>query len=140
PDVTEIGGSVRYFDAGLRETMEARMRALAAHIAEGFGAVAEIDYRRNYPPTINPSAETALASEVAEALTGTPVRTGLAPCMAAEDFSFMLGEVPGHYIWMGVDQDGHTPAKLHHPDYDFNDAAIPYGVGYWLALVDRLLG
>lgn len=140
PDVTEIGGSVRYFNMDLRETMEARMRALAAHIAEGFGAVAEIDYRRNYPPTLNPSAETALASEVAEALTGTPARTGLAPCMAAEDFSFMLGEVPGHYIWMGVDQDGHTPAKLHHPDYDFNDAAIPYGVGYWLALVDRVLG
>src|SRR3546814_12915411 len=61
------------------------------------------------------------------------------PCMAAEDFSFMLNQRPGHYIWMGVDQPGHTDAKLHHPDYDFNDAAIPYGIGYWLGLVDRLL-
>ncbi|MEM9147503.1 MAG: amidohydrolase [Pseudomonadota bacterium] len=141
PDVTEIGGSVRYLDAETRTVMEARMRALASQIAEGFGARAEIDYRRNYPPTVNHGAETALAAEVAQGLTGAPtLGPGLAPCMAAEDFSFMLERVPGHYIWMGVDQAGHTPAKLHHPEYDFNDNAIPYGIGYWLALVDRLLG
>ncbi|HEY9566510.1 MAG TPA: M20 aminoacylase family protein [Thalassobaculum sp.] len=140
PDETEIGGSVRYFDAAVRETMEQRLRALASQIAIGFGAEAEIDYRRNYPPTVNHGAETAVAAEVAGGLVGAAnVIRSCPPCMAAEDFSFMLNQRPGHYIWMGVDQPGHTDAKLHHPDYDFNDAAIPYGIGYWLGLVDRLL-
>ncbi|MEX2520364.1 MAG: M20 aminoacylase family protein [Paracoccaceae bacterium] len=140
PDEAEIGGSVRYFDAGVREVMERRLRALATQIAEGFGAEAVIDYRRNYPPTLNPAPEAEIAAEIAGGLVGAEnIIREIPPCMAAEDFSFMLNKRPGHYIWMGVDQEGHTDARLHHPDYDFNDAAIPVGIGYWLALVDRLL-
>ena len=51
----------------------------------------------------------------------------------------MLNERPGNYIWMGTDQPGRRNAMVHYPDYDFNDAAIPLGVAYWTALVDRLL-
>jgi hippurate hydrolase len=40
---------------------------------------------------------------------------------------------------MGTDEAGRNNAMLHYHDYDFNDAAIPVGVGYWLGLVDRLL-
>lgn len=140
PDEAEIGGSVRYFDAGVREVMERRLRALATQIADGFGAEAVIDYRRNYPPTLNPAPEAEIAAEIAGGLVGAEnIIREIPPCMAAEDFSFMLNKRPGHYIWMGVDQEGHTDARLHHPDYDFNDAAIPVGIGYWLAVVDRLL-
>ena len=56
PDETVIGGSVRYFDEAVRERAEARIRTLANGIAEGFGAEAIIDYRKNYPPAINPAA------------------------------------------------------------------------------------
>ncbi|MFV0476172.1 MAG: M20 aminoacylase family protein [Pikeienuella sp.] len=140
PDEAVIGGSVRYFDPEVREVMERRLRALASSIAEGFGAEAVIDYRRNYPPTINPAPEADIAAGIAAELVGEAnIVRDVEPCMAAEDFSFMLNQRPGHYIWMGIDQPGHTTAKLHHPEYDFNDAAIPYGVGYWLTLVDRLL-
>ncbi len=51
----------------------------------------------------------------------------------------MLNERPGNYIWMGSGSPDHASGKLHYPDYNFNDAAIPYGIGYWLALVDRLI-
>src|SRR3546814_11989580 len=52
PDETELGGSVRYFDAAVRETMEQRLRALASQIAFGLGADGETDYRPNHPPTV----------------------------------------------------------------------------------------
>ncbi len=29
-------------------------------------------------------------------------------------------------------------AGLHHPRYDFNDEAIPYGTSYWAKLVETL--
>jgi hippurate hydrolase len=55
--------------------------------------------------------------------------------MGAEDFSFMLEARPGAFIFMG---NGDT-AKLHHPSYDFNDAALPYGMSYWVELVETAL-
>ena len=44
--------------------------------------------------------------------------------MGGEDFSYMLEARPGAFIFIG---NGDT-AGLHHPAYDFNDAAIAYGV------------
>ncbi len=140
PDETEIGGSLRYVNPALRPVMEAKLKTVAKGVAEAFGGEAAIDYKVNYPPTINPAKEAALARDVAAGMVGARhVSAEAETCMAAEDFSFMLNERPGNYIWMGVDQPGHTAAKLHDPNYDFNDKAIPYGVGYWLSLVDRLL-
>ena len=140
PEEAVIGGSVRYFDPKVRELAEARICSLASSIASGFGAEALIDYRVNYPPTVNATNETAIAADVAADLVGRDaVIREHEPCMAGEDFAFMLNARPGNYIWMGTDHPDHKSGKLHYPDYDFNDAAIPIGIGYWLALVDRLL-
>ncbi|MNF19095.1 N-acetyldiaminopimelate deacetylase [compost metagenome] len=55
--------------------------------------------------------------------------------MAGEDFSYMLKERPGAFIFIG---NGET-AGLHNPAYDFNDEVIPYGVSYWVRLVEQRL-
>ena len=140
PDETVIGGSVRYFNADVREQAEARIRSLATGIAQGFGAEAIIDYRKNYPPAINPSAEADVAASIAASVVGEEqIIRDHQPCMAGEDFAFMLNERPGNYIWMGTASADHASGKLHYPNYNFNDASIPYGIGYWLALVDDQL-
>ena len=54
------------------------------------------------------------------------------PVMGAEDFSFMLNERPGAFIFIG---NGDS-AGLHHPAYNFNDDVIPYGTSYWVKLVE----
>jgi hippurate hydrolase len=48
-----------------------------------------------------------------------------APVMGSEDFAFMLEARPGAMIFIG---DGST-ASLPNPTYDFNDEALPYGIG-----------
>ena len=55
--------------------------------------------------------------------------------MPAEDFAFMLEARPGAYIFLG---NGDT-AMCHHPAYDFDDAAIPYGASWLAAVVERRL-
>ena len=55
--------------------------------------------------------------------------------MGAEDFSYMLEARPGAFIFIG---NGDT-AGLHNPGYDFNDAALPFGIGYWAKLVETAL-
>ena len=76
---------------------------------------------------MNDPDATAHAAEVARAVAGS-VDTDAPPLMAGEDFSYMLESRPGAYIFLG---NGDS-AMLHHPAYDFADAAIPAGAS-WLA-------
>ncbi len=57
------------------------------------------------------------------------------PSMAGEDFSYMLKERPGAFIFIG---NGDT-AGLHNPSYDFNDEALAYGISYWVKLAEQRL-
>jgi hippurate hydrolase len=63
------------------------------------------------------------------------VNPAAVPVMGGEDFAFMLEARPGAFIFMG---NGDT-APIHHPAYDFNDAAIPFGSSYWVRLVETAL-
>jgi len=54
------------------------------------------------------------------------------PSMGSEDFSFMLLERPGAFIFIG---NGDT-ASVHNAKYDFDDAALPVGMSYWARLVE----
>jgi hippurate hydrolase len=57
--------------------------------------------------------------------------------MGSEDFSFMLKEKPGCYIWLG-NGPGDGGCMLHNPHYDFNDAILLTGASYWVKLVETL--
>ncbi len=127
PQQVELRGTVRTLDESLRDTAEARVRALAEHTSAAFGATAELRYDRGYPVMSNHVDETQYAAEVAHKISGRAV-LDVAPLMAAEDFSYMLQERPGAYILLG---NGDS-ATLHHPAYEFNDDAIPAGCS-WLA-------
>jgi len=59
----------------------------------------------------------------------------LPPTMGAEDFSWLLERCPGAYGVIGNGTTGAHGTGLHNPDYDFNDAAIPHGVAFWVNLV-----
>ncbi len=54
--------------------------------------------------------------------------------MGGEDFSFMLDA----YLMLGAAKGDHDP-QVHHPAYDFNDAALTTGASYWATLAEQLL-
>ncbi len=75
----------------------------------------------------NHEAQTRFAARVAGEIAGKDkVDIDMAPVMGAEDFSFMLNARPGAFIFVG----NGDPAGLHHPAYNFNDEAIPFGTSY----------
>jgi amidohydrolase len=131
PPRAQLTGTVRTLEPGVRDMAEARLKEIVAGVAKTFGAEARVSYERGYPATINHPAETRYAAEIArEALGADLVDEGVAPMMGGEDFSFMLLERPGAYVFIG---NGHT-AGLHHPAYDFNDEVLPYGMHFWTEL------
>lgn len=136
PDHVEMAGTVRTLVPGLRDFAERQILACAQGIARGFGADVEFKYRRSVPVTFNQAEETNLAIKAARNLVGPDsVDDKVRARMGAEDFACMLEARPGAFIFLG---NGST-AGVHHPAYDFNDEALPYGIGYWVNLVEAVL-
>jgi amidohydrolase len=136
PQTAEIRGTVRSFEPEVRDLLQRRVTEIAQGIAASYGAVATVDYKRLYPPTVNNPKETAFAVSVAQAVAGKDnVDANKTPLMGSEDFSFMLEERPGNIMLIG---NGDT-ASCHDPAYDFSDAAIPHGVSYWVRLVEMAM-
>lgn len=131
PQTVLLKGTVRTMDPGVQDFVEARVKAIAEGTAATFGATAKVDYQRGYPVTMNTPENTEFAAAVAQAVSGH-VNTDTAPLMGAEDFSFMLNERPGAYIFVG---NGDT-AMVHHPAYNFDDNAIPFGSSWYAGMVE----
>ena len=131
PQTVHLKGTVRTMDHGVQDFVETRVKAICEATALAFGATASIEYRRGYPVTMNAPENTGFAAEVARSVSGR-VDTDTAPLMGAEDFSFMLNERPGAYIFLG---NGDT-AMVHHPAYNFDDNAIPFGSSWYAGMVE----
>jgi hippurate hydrolase len=139
PDVAKLGGTVRAFRQDIRAQVEDAMQRICAGVGAAFGANVHFEYRRGYPPTVNSVAEAEFCAKVAQEVCGeTKVAIDPKASMGAEDFSYFLQEKPGCYIWLG-NGPGEGGCTLHNPRYDFNDEAIPFGVAYWVRLVQRWL-
>jgi amidohydrolase len=141
PERVALRGTVRAFRAETMRLVEARMRALAESIAAGFGAAGALDFREVTIPVVNAPEQTAIFADAAASLVGEDgVERDRPAVMGSEDFAYMLAERPGAYIVTGngvVEDEGGT--EVHHPRYDFNDAAIPYGAGVLAAVAEREL-
>jgi metal-dependent amidase/aminoacylase/carboxypeptidase family protein len=111
---------------------------IARHTAQAFGSVAEVDYRRGYPPTINSKKETEFACSVAAKVAGSVI-SDMPPIMGSEDFSFMLQARSGCFMFIGNGDGPVGGCMVHNPNYDFNDAILPAGVRYWVELVRAAL-
>jgi len=140
PERVTLRGTVRTFEVAVMRLVEARMRALATGIAEGFGATAELAFREITIPLVNTAEQATLIADAAARLVGEAmVDRNRAAVMGSEDFSYMLAERPGAYIIIGNGTGGEGGCDVHNPGYDFNDAAIPYGAGIMAAVVEREL-
>jgi hippurate hydrolase len=136
PQTAHLLGTTRTLLAKTRDFAERRITEIANGVGAALGVQVDIQYERGYPPTVNHAEQTDFAVAVARKIVGEDrVATNAPPEMGAEDFSYMLEARPGAFIFIG---NGDT-AGLHHPGYDFNDAALPYGMSYWAQLVETAL-
>ncbi|WP_322060368.1 M20 aminoacylase family protein [Paraburkholderia sp. J63] len=137
PEDAVLEMSVRSFSPAVRETLEARIRALVEAQAQSYGASAEIDYIRGYPVLVNSEAETEFARQVAEELVGPErIIAPFPPIAGSEDFAYYLQQRPGCFVRLG---NGEGRPMLHNARYDFNDENLTIGAAFWTRLVERFL-
>jgi len=136
PQFVTLRGTVRAFDEDVRKQLQTRVIEVAEATAAVYGATASVRYAVGYPPTVNNEEKAGFAADVARSVVGdSKVDEDRPPMMGAEDFSYMLNERPGAFIFIG---NGDS-ANLHHPKYDFDDQAIRFGCQYWMELVDKAM-
>ena len=136
-DSVKLSGTIRTFEEKTRSFIAKKIEDISKGIAlsNGGTAVIEFDLVNKYPPTINSKKESEFASEVAKKLVGSEkVITDINPSMGGEDFSYLLNEKPGSYLYIGQADKNHN-ANLHTSNYDFNDNLLPIGVNFWINLV-----
>jgi amidohydrolase len=136
PQTARLSGTARSLTPEVQDVVEERLRAVVEGTAKLYGAKVNLTYKRDYPVTRNHAQQTAFAAGVASEVVGRErVDANMPPVMGAEDFSFMLNERPGAFIFVG---NGDS-AGLHHPSYNFNDEAIPVGTSYWVRLIETAM-
>ena len=140
PDFVKMSGTVRSFLPETRKKLPESILRTANGVCKAFDAKCKLNYMKGYPPTINSNHETSISIEVAESLVGEgEIIKNPVPSMVTEDFSYMLQEMPGCYIWLGTGNLKKYTACLHSTNYDFNDNVLPIGAAYWIKLVEKEL-
>ena len=135
PQGTTLIGTVRTLSEKVRAQTHVRMREIAEGTANLFGGSAKVIIEGDVPVTVNDAEKTKFAQAVAGEIAGAGNVVEMRPIMGAEDFSHMLKKRPGAFIMLG---NGIGPG-LHNPGYNFNDAAIPLGVSYWVRLAETAM-
>jgi amidohydrolase len=139
PAVT-MQGTVRSFDAGLRERMPALVERVVQGVVAAHGATATVGYSFGYPATVNAETLVPTFEAASAAVTGDGRHERLAPTMGAEDFSYYAQLVPGLIGRLGVRNEARGIVHpLHHPRFDLDEAALPLGAALLADVATRWL-
>ena len=133
PEVATFCATIRSFRPEVRDLLKRRFHDLVDGHAAAYGVQAQIDYDWGYPATVNDPEQSDFAARVARDVVGAEAVNDRARReMGSEDFSYMLEQRPGAYLFMGIGPG----AGLHHAGYDFNDEAAPIGASFFARLVE----
>ena len=137
PDVATLAGTIRTLSHDVRAFAVKRLHTICDGVALAHGISIDVHHMPGYPVTVNNDDETTHIIEAASSVVGVKAVDGNMPAsLGAEDFSYMAMARPAAFMFIG---NGET-ADVHHPKFNFDDEAIPFGVSYWASLVQHRLG
>ena len=136
PDEVRLGVSMRSFSAEIRALLQRRLAKVSTQQAAIFGCTAEVVMDHGNPVVLNSPDETALATQVVEAIVGPDKVAECELIPGSEDFGYFLERKPGCLLRLG---NGEASAMLHNPAYDFDDASLTAGAAMWARLVEEFL-
>jgi amidohydrolase len=133
-----LEGTIRTLSATRRADVVAAVERVATSIAAAHGLAADWVHEEGYPVTVNDDGAAARVAAVAAELLGDPASRAMrAPLMGAEDFSYVLHEVPGAMAFLGACPPGSEPetaAPNHSNLVVFDEEPLPAGVALYAAM------
>ncbi|MBW2268496.1 MAG: amidohydrolase [Deltaproteobacteria bacterium] len=131
PDSVEMEGTIRTFDAEMREQIHVRIERTARLIAESAGASIEFELISGNPAVLNDAQLLDRMMPTLKRVSGDRAVADVQPQTVAEDFSLFVQEIPGLYFFLGNGLPGVDPATLpsnHSPLFDMYEPSLEMGV------------
>lgn len=140
-DRVRLEATIRALNSEVRGLLEKRIKEIIDGTARTYGADYDLEYRELYPPLINDEDVVAKVKESVEEMLGVDRFVEIErPTLGAEDFSYFLEEKPGAmFLVGGQNHDKGIDAPHHHPDYDFDEAALKIGLKVMLNTALKLI-
>jgi amidohydrolase len=143
PDSAHFLATVRSFSPASREQVRDAALRVVRNIASAHGLSASAEFTNSYPVTVNDQAEAQFAADVVAGVLGERRYVGQTnPQAGAEDFSYVLEQVPGAFVMLGACAPGADPATApfnHSADAVFDDAVLSDGAALYAELALRRL-
>jgi len=141
PEEVKLIGTFRSLSETGLATVKKRIEEIAVGIAKANRCMAKIVYpMREFPPTINDEMCWALTQKAAEGLVGTHNVLVMEPILGSEDFAFYQQRIPGCLAFLGVSAPAwETRYGVHHPMFRVDEAALPLGSAWLVAMVTESL-
>jgi amidohydrolase len=129
PQSVTLGGTVRSFDAKIREKIPLLMEQIIKGITDAHGATFKLDYHQGYGALVNDPGLVEKLKEIAGDLVGSENVIQFPRRMAGEDFSAYLKEAPGCFIFIGTaNVQKNLTYSSHNPRFDIDEQALEYGL------------
>lgn len=131
PETASFQASLRSFSTVARDRAVEESVRLCEHVARAHGLEVDARIEQLYPVTVNDRAEQALVADLVREVLGENRHIDLPnPSTGSEDFSLVLGAVPGSMAFLGACLPGVDPAQAaynHSPDAVFDDGVLADG-------------
>ncbi|AIL33283.1 M20 metallopeptidase family protein [Basilea psittacipulmonis] len=135
-----LEGNIRTLNPQTRARAKDALERITKGIAETFRLQANIHYSSAFPVTVNHEDHIDFVQGVIAETLGAEAPEYLEyPSMASEDFSFFLEQVPGCYMFLGVNDGAGGRYKLHTPEFLPNERDLELGVQIYLGIAKNIL-
>jgi amidohydrolase len=126
PQRAVLSGTIRSFKPEVRELVNARFMEIVNDVASAMGCEAEIEITEVTFPVVNaPEVAHIVADVVREVLPDATVDTQY-QTMGSEDFSFMMQDIPGCFMFVGsANAEEGLNFGHHHPRFNIDEACLP---------------
>jgi amidohydrolase len=134
PDRVDMRGTLRSFAAGVRDSMEERLRRMADGVASAYRCKAETSVARMLPSVVNHAGMTEILREAAAMIVGEANAEKSPLLMISEDFSMYQERVPGTFFFVGAGNPAKSAHEPHHsPRFEIDEDALETGAAVMTA-------
>ena len=124
-DKAVIKGTVRTYDADVRDMIEGALKQIAKSTCEAAGAGVHIDYVRDCPSMYNDPEEAKRIAQMAKHVVGKENVHNMEPMLGSEDYAFYQEKIPGVYFIVGGENpDIGAVYPHHHPKFNADERAM----------------
>jgi amidohydrolase len=138
PDHVKLSGTLRYTNPGIHESLRDEIKR-AFEIAKAMGGDFELSFEYGGPPMVNDKMVSDMIEATGREMLGAEKVHEIGKTLGAEDFGEFLNLAPGAMFMLGTQKKGHEQYMLHHPKFDLDERALPYGTAMLVETARRFL-